>query len=130
MGIIRKIVGPKSKYDKSLPYTYMARIPIFPGDNEIYNQYFADTICGLIGYLDENKIDPLDVEIFGLYRGYEIMLDKKLCLDENYNWLSRPDICKSMESHFNKTLEIQYKGHDENSDCSFDDRSRKGIGPY
>jgi len=28
MGMIRKIIGPKSKYDKSIPYTYMAKVPI------------------------------------------------------------------------------------------------------
>lgn len=32
MNMLEKFLGPKSKYDKSLPYTYEARIPIFEGE--------------------------------------------------------------------------------------------------
>ena len=56
MSIIEKIIGPRSKYDKSLPYTYMARVPVIEGDEELFSHYFADTICGLIEYLDKNQI--------------------------------------------------------------------------
>ena len=28
MGLMRKILGPRSKYDKSIPYTYEARIEL------------------------------------------------------------------------------------------------------
>ncbi len=58
MGIIRKFLGPKSKYNKSLPYTYMAKVPIIEGDDELFSHYFADTICGLVEYLAK-KIFPL-----------------------------------------------------------------------
>jgi hypothetical protein len=130
MGIIRKIVGPKSKYDRSLPYTYMARIPAFDGDSEFYAHYFADTICGLIEYLEESGINSSDAELFGIYLKEEILLDKKYCTSENGKWLHRPEICKSLEKHYKNTLERQYKGHIEKSDCSYDDRNRTGSGPH
>lgn len=31
MGIIQKFLGPTSKYNKSLPYTYLAKVPIIEG---------------------------------------------------------------------------------------------------
>lgn len=41
-----KVLGPLSKYDKALPYTYMARRPIFEGaDDHVW--YLADTVCEL-----------------------------------------------------------------------------------
>ena len=46
MGIVNKIIGPLSKYDKSLPYTYMTKVAVVKGDDELANYYFADTICG------------------------------------------------------------------------------------
>ena len=43
MSILEKILGPKSKYDKSLPYTYEARIRIFEDGTE-HKSYLSDTI--------------------------------------------------------------------------------------
>ncbi len=54
MGRIRKFAGPKSKYDKSLPYTYRAEVSEIPDDNEITSDYFSDTLCGLLDYLRDN----------------------------------------------------------------------------
>jgi hypothetical protein len=48
VGIITKILGPLSKYDKSLPYTYMAKVIVIEDDDELANYYFADTICGIV----------------------------------------------------------------------------------
>lgn len=56
MDIVRKVLGPVSKYNKTLPYTYMAKVPIIEGDDELFAYYFADTICGLIEYLVEKNI--------------------------------------------------------------------------
>jgi len=55
MSLLEKILGPKSKYDKSIPYTYEARIRILEGSDE-YNSYFSDTICGLVEYLHRNGV--------------------------------------------------------------------------
>ena len=126
--IIRKILGPKSKYDKSLPYTYEAKIDVlkWKGAEPIYNYYYSDTICGLVEYLDVNNLTPEGIEIFGIYLNKEIQLEKKYCLSEDGKWLKRPDICKSLEEHYKKTLEEQYKGHIVNGDCAFDDRGLPG----
>lgn len=130
MGIIRKFIGPKSKYDKTIPYTYSAKVKIIEGDENLVNHYFADTICGLIEYLDENNISPSEVELFGCYLNKEIPLDKKYCTSENGQWLKRPDICHSLETHYKDSMEEQYKGHVELGECSYEDRDRKGSGPF
>lgn len=130
MNIIKKFIGPKSKYDKTIPYTYVAKVQIIEGDESLLHHYFADTICGLIEYLDENNINPDEVELFGCYLKKEIPLDKKYCTSEDGKWLKRPDICHSLETHYKETLEEQYKGHVELGECSYEDRDRKGSGPF
>jgi len=130
MNIIKKFIGPKSKYDKSIPYTYLAKVPRFEGDNEIFFHYFSDTICGLVEYLEQNDIAPEDVQIFGLFRKKEIPLEKKYCTTSDGKWLDRPEICHSLEQHYSECLEDRYKGHVEDGECSFEDRDRKGEGPF
>ena len=132
MNIIRKFLGPKSKYDKSLPYTYEARIDVlkWKGDEPMYTYQLSDTICGLIEYLNTNSINPEEIVIFGIYLKKEIPLNKKYCLSEDGKWLKRPAICKSLEDHYKKTLEEQYKGHIANGECAFDDRDRQGSSVY
>jgi len=61
---LKKYLGPKSKYDKAILYTYEARIRIIEGSDE-YNSYFSDTICGLVEYLHQNDIKPDEVQIIG-----------------------------------------------------------------
>lgn len=127
MNIIRKFLGPKSKYDHSIPFTYLAEMPAIEGDDELFSYFFSDTICGLVEYLDENDISPNEVQIRGVYEKKEIPLDSKLFVNNEGNWLDRPKICRSLEAHFEKTHEFQYKGHLESGCCSFDDRDRKGV---
>ncbi len=129
MGIIRKFLGPKSKYDNDLPYTYLAKAKILEDNDDLYSHYFADTICGLVEYLYERKILPNEVELYGVYRSDEIQLDKNICLDTDGNWLLRPDICNTLQDHYDKTKDDLYKGHTADDICSFDDRDRKGEGP-
>ena len=125
MGIVRKVLGPLSKYDKSLPYTYMAKINIIEGDDEFANYYFADTICGLIEHLDKNLVKPEEVQLSGCYLKKEIPLDNDPLLTEDGKWLQRPELCRKLESHYQKTMDDRYKGHEAHSDCSFDDRNRE-----
>jgi len=53
MSLLSKIIGPKSKYEKDIPYTYEARVKVV---DEEYNSFLADTICALVAHLVENKI--------------------------------------------------------------------------
>ena len=76
MNIFKKLFGPRSKYDNSLPYTYMAKIMEIEGDEEVTSNYFADTICGLIDYLVQNELKPEQVALFGVYLKKEIPLEK------------------------------------------------------
>jgi hypothetical protein len=132
MGILRKWVGAKSKQDKSLPYTYEARIDALSGRgaDPLHHYYFSDTICGLIEYLDINGVRPSEVELFGVYRDDEIPLDVARCTTADGEWLARPHICRSLEAQFKQTLEERYRGHVDKGPCAFEDRDRNGIGPY
>lgn len=130
MSLAQKLFGPRSKYDRSLPYTYVGRVRVLEKDDELVNDYFSDTICGLIEYLERQNIDPGDVELFGIYLLEKIPIDKSYCLDAEGRWLERPGICKSLEEHYRKTLEEQYRGHVAHEVCAFDDRRRVGSGPY
>ena len=56
MGILKKFVGPVSKYDDTIPYTYIAKVKILDRDDDLVNHYFADTICGVIEYLAANNM--------------------------------------------------------------------------
>lgn len=120
MGLIEKVLGPKSKYDKSLPYTYEARVPLFEGSEE-YNSYLADTICGLVEYLHENGIKPGEVQIVEVYQEQEFPVDAMRFATSDQQWLFRPDLCRAFEDH--------YKGHIQDGTCSFKDRDGEGSGP-
>ena len=130
MDILKKIIGPKSKYDKTIPFTYMARVSIIPADEELNNYYYADTICGLIEYLDKKNIQPEECEIYGIYLKKEIPFKVKSCVDESGHWLKKPRICRALEEHFKETFQEIYKGHVVSGPCSFDDRDTRGSGPY
>lgn len=120
MGLLEKILGPKSKYDKSLPYTYEARIRIFEDGSE-YKSYISDTICGLIEHLDRVRIGPEGTEIFEIYQERESPIDARLFTTADRQWLFKPDICRTFEQH--------YPGHIHGRTCSFNDRDRDAVGP-
>jgi len=132
MSILSKWLGPRSKCDKSLPYTYEARIDILAGQGSesVPESYFADTICGLIDYLDDNGIPPDRVEIFGVYRKEQIPLAVSLCVSADGKWLVRPGVCQAFEDHYQVTKDERYKGHVDRGACSYEDRDRQGSGPY
>ncbi|MFC2124408.1 hypothetical protein ACFLU5_06320 [Bacteroidota bacterium] len=122
MSVIRKLLGPKSKYDPTIPYTYMAEINVFPEQDlePLYVNCYSDTLCGLVEYLAKYKIDVEEVELYEVTQKGEEKIKKELCLDSNNTWLSRPEICHSLEGH--------YKGHIDEKRCSYRDRSREGGG--
>ncbi len=113
MELFSKILGPKSKYEKDLPYTYQAQVKYIE-DDEDYNSYIADTICGLVAYLDERKISPDDVRIFEIHRDQEKELDIAMCTSKKQQWLSRKELCESFKHY--------YEGHIYEGGCTFSDR--------
>jgi hypothetical protein len=119
MNLIRKILGPKSKYEKDLPYAYEARVSL-TGDAEITATYLADTICGLVEYLQREGVDPGNVEILEVHQERDVVLDRGLYLGRSGNWLTRPALCKSFETH--------YPGHIHPNDCTFSDRDKDVAG--
>ena len=125
MGVIRKFLGPKSKYDKSLPYTYLAKETIIEGEDDLCSYHYADTLCALVEYLEEMGIMPDEVELFGIYKKEEIQLNKDRVTAENGDWLLRPELCRALEEYFQKTKDVLYKGHMELDECSFEDRDRE-----
>lgn len=130
MSLRERILGPHSKYEKDIPYTYVARVQALEGMDDIINEYFADTICGLVEHLAAQGIAASETRMFGLYRKEEIALDLRHCTDADGKWLIPPDLCHSLEEHYRQSMEQQYKGHVEHGSCSFEDRDKQGSGPY
>jgi len=124
MSILRKMLGPRSKYIDGIPYTYEARVDELRGhgDKPMYSYYYADTICGLLEYLEKNQIEPAEAEIFEVYQKDEEKIKTKFCLNKKSRWLTRPQICRSMYDH--------YVGHIDEDHCAYRDRNRRGSGPY
>lgn len=113
MGTVARIFGPQSKYDRTLPYTYEARVRIFP-DGDEFHSHFADTICGLIEHLHRNNRRAGEVEILEIFRQMEIPLDARLLTTPDGEWLFKPEICRALAQH--------YAGHIAEHSCSFQDR--------
>ena len=120
MSWLTKLIGPRSKHDNSLPYTYEAKVPVAEGV-DLYNFYMSDTICGLIKYLEKNEIQPDSVEIYEIYQNKEKVIQQDFYTSEDGDWLHIPELCRSFKEH--------YKGHIFQGTCSFKDRDRIGIGP-
>lgn len=120
MGLISKIFGPKSKYDRSLPYTYEARICIFE-DGDEFKTFFSDTVCGLVDHLQQNGIGPEEAEIFEIYREHETPIAASLLANADGQWLARQELCRAFAHH--------YPGHIREDSCSFEDRGRGCLGP-
>ena len=131
MGIVETVMGPRSKHDKGLPYTYEAWVDILGGRGTapVFDHYFSNILCGLIEYLDDKGFLTDDVRMYGVYRGRKTRLLKELCSDENGSWVKRPELCHALEEHFRRTQEEAYRGHVEKGPCAFEDRSRNGLGP-
>jgi hypothetical protein len=110
----------------------MAKIDVLNGQGEepVYDYYFADTICGLIEYLDEHDVHSDETIVAGLYQSREHELDKSIFTTQNREWLQRPLLCQTIESHYKKSLDKFYKGHVDEGECSFEDREKQGSGPF
>ncbi len=94
-----KVLGPRSKYDRALPYTYTARRPIFEGADE-YVWYVADTVCQLIRELSGLGVTAREVEIFEVYQKREAPIDRYFYSDDMGQWIRRPMLCASFAERY------------------------------
>jgi hypothetical protein len=131
MGIVETVLGPRSKRDRGLPYTYEAWVDILKGQGQVpvYDHYFSATICGLIEHLDQLGLRPDEVRLYGVYRGRKTRLLMELLTTAEGHWLKRPELCHELEEYFVRTGDPCYRGHIEIGECSFEDRDRDGSGP-
>lgn len=132
MTIMRKFFGPESKYDQSLPFAYYAKVSPVEDDDNFLEHYFADTICGLIRYLESKEIPSETTRLFGAYSQHKDKeINSQSCINQDGQWLSEREICKSFEDLYKATKKDCYKGCVAIGKCSFDDRNRYiGGGPY
>lgn len=120
MNLVRKFIGPKSKYVGDIPYAYEARIKIVENSDD-YNSYLADTICALVKYLDENGITSEEVELYEIFENEEKPLNINYCRTQDGRWLTRLELCESFKTH--------YPGHIDAMGCTFEDREHEVKGP-
>jgi hypothetical protein len=131
MGIVETVLGPRSKRDWGLPYTYEAWVDILDGQGRepVYDYFFSSTICGLVLHLDDMELRPEDVRLYGVYRGRKTRLTRELLTTADGSWLMRPELCRKLEEYFKHTGDECYRGHVERGSCAFEDRDRSGLGP-
>ncbi len=120
MALVRRFLGPSSKYDPDLPFTYEARVQVTPG-TDIFNSYFSDTICGLLEFLDANGFSAEETTVVEIYEGNETIMESEWLTDRGGRWLHKPDICRSLAPH--------YRGHIFKGGCDFQDRDPFVTGP-
>lgn len=121
MSILEKVLGPRSKYDERLPYTYEARVAVtgVPGMSE---SWIDDTLCGLLEKLAVENVAPPETTIFEVRPEGEVPVLLEHCLGPDGAWLLRPEACRSFEAH--------YAGHERSGRCCYRDRSREADGPF
>ena len=84
----------------SYPYTYQAIVNIIDEDDSIQVSYFADTICGLVTFLNKRGEEPGRTKIFEIYQGEETLIPDHCYLGEDGRWLSRQQLCHPMTSRY------------------------------
>jgi hypothetical protein len=121
MSILRKVLGPASKYDHRLPYTYEARV-VVTGVAGMTENYVCDTLCGLLERLGDEHVVPGDVTILEIRPEGEVPILVEHCLSADGKWLRRPEACRMFEA--------RYAGHERSGRCCYRDRSREADGPF
>jgi hypothetical protein len=131
MEVINSVVGPRTKRNTCLPYTFEARVDILAGHGHqpVFNHYYSSTICGLISHLDSLGFFPRDVELFGAFRGRQTGMAMQLFTTQEGRWVQRPELCGVLEKHFKISREECYRGHAQEGPCCFEDRDRECFGP-
>jgi hypothetical protein len=121
MNVLGRILGPESKYDRRLPYTYEARVTV-AGVEGMTQSYIGDTLCSVLERLAVERIRPEEVTILEIRPEGEFPVLLEHCTDASGQWLRRPEACKSFQAH--------YAGHVEDGRCCYRDRSREVEGPF
>ncbi len=121
MSVLQSILGPKSKYDHRLPYTYEARVTV-TGVQGMTESYISDTLCALLERLSDEKAERAEVTILEIRPEGEFPVLLEHCVDADGKWLRRPEACRSFEKH--------YAGHEKTGRCCYRDRTRKTEGPF
>jgi len=121
MNIVERILGPASKSDLHLPYTYEAKVPV-SGVEGMVQRYLDDTLCGLLEALEKVGISPDEVQIFEVRPKGDFPVLIEHCTGPGGKWLRRPEACRSFMAH--------YAGHTSEGQCCYVDRSREASGPF
>ncbi len=121
MSFLRTVLGPKSKYDHRLPYTYEAQV-VVTGVPGMTQSYVSDTLCGLLERLADEKVDPDEATILEVRPGGSSPSSSSTVSAPDGTWLRRPEACRSFEAH--------YAGHEKTGRCCYRDRSREADGPF
>ena len=121
MSFWRRIFGPRSKYDRRLPYTYEARVTV-SGVDGMSENYQADTLCALLERLAAERVLPGEAELFEIRPHEEVPIAVADCLGPEGDWLQRPEACRVFEERF--------PGHERTGRCCYRDRDRRVDGPF
>jgi hypothetical protein len=119
MNLLDRVLGPESKYDRRLPYTYEARVAGAPGAT---TSWVCDTLCGLLEKMAEEKVAPAEAVILEIRPEGEVPVPVPRCLAADGSWLRRPEACRVFEELFT--------GHEKSGRCGYRDRSREADGPF
>lgn len=121
MSILRSVLGPESKYDRRLPYTYEARV-VVRGVPGMTQSWIDDTLCGLLEKLAEEDVAPSEASLREVRPEGEVPIPVEQCLGADGKWLRRPEACRVFEE--------LYAGHEKTGRCNYRDRSRAADGPF
>lgn len=121
MPFLDRLLGPPSKYDRRLPYTYEARVPV-AGIEGMVQSYVGDTLCGILERLDAAGVEPEQATLVEVRPEGELPIAMDHCIGPAGRWLHRPEACRSFKAH--------YGGHTDKGRCCYADRSREVSGPF
>ena len=121
MGILQDALGPKSKYDPRLPYTYEAKVSV-AGVPGMTQSFVADTLCGLLERLADEGVGPGEARLREIRPDCEVPILAEHCLNADGEWLQRPEACRMFEK--------LYAGHERHGRCCYRDRTRAADGPF
>ena len=121
MSILRNVLGPKSKYDRRLPYTYEAKV-VVTGVPGMTQSWVDDTLCGLLEKLAEEGVEPSEATLREVRPEGEVPILVEHCLGADGRWLRRPEACCVFEE--------RYAGHERTGRCNYRDRGRAADGPF